>query len=347
MDAVRAALDVAGTVILPFLVVLSVVVLVHEWGHYAAARLFRLRVTRFSLGFGPRLCGRTNRHGTEWIVSAIPLGGYVKVNFDQRRSVRAAVITAGPLTNILLAAALLFVHDLTMGIHDAKPVVAGVHRHSPAAQAGFQEGDRILTMNGRTVDGFTEIHRYVALHLDTPVRFEVEREGKRQDLILHPWVVDLKLSNTRVEQVGVTGLISGTRISHRVDALSAARNAIRRTAHLVGDTLHGIRQLATGQRNYTSLVGVVGIADMTGTVVRSSGFMALLVFAALISVNLAVVNALPLPVLDGGQLLMVGAEAALRRPLPGSVTGYANAVGLGVLTAVLILTTWNDVRFLV
>lgn len=347
MDALRSAVEILGTVVLPFLVVLSLVVLAHELGHYAAARAFRLPVSRFSLGFGPRLCGVRDRSGTEWIISAVPLGGYVKVAFDRRRTARAAVIAAGPLSNLVLAAALLFAHDVTVGIRDATPVVAGVHRNSPAAQAGFREGDRILSMNGRSVLGFTEIHRYVALHLAEPVRFEIERGGGRLVLVLHPWVVDLTLASGRTERLGVTGLIAGARAVHQLDALTAAGNALRGTANLVADTLHGLKQLATGDRTYKSLAGVVGIADITGTVVRSSGLVALLAFAALISVNLAVVNALPLPILDGGQLLLVGAEAALRRPLPGQVTGYANAVGLGVLTAVLLLTTWNDVRFLV
>lgn len=347
MESARSVVELVVGVVLPFMAMLSVVVLVHELGHYLAARAHGLPVGKFSLGFGPRIAGWRDRRGTEWVLSAVPLGGYVKVDFDARLWARANVIAAGPLANLVLAAALLFVHHIAAGSKDAAPVVAGVHRNSPAAQAGFQQGDRILTMDGRAVSGFTEVHRYVALHLDEPVSFVIERGGERRSLVVTPWVVDFKLSNGRVERLGVTGLVAGPTQIQRLGPLGAADKAVRSTMHLVVDTLHGLRQLVTGARSYKSLVGVVGIADLTGSVIQASGLMALLAFAALISVNIAVVNALPLPILDGGQLLVVGIEAVLRRPLPGSVYGYANAVGLGVLTAVLLLTTWNDVRFLV
>lgn len=342
--------DIADTLVgavLPFVLIFSLIILVHELGHYGAARLYRLPVTRFSLGFGPRLAGWHDRRGTEWVLAAVPLGGFVKVGFDQRRGARAVVIAAGPLANLALAAALLFLQQATVGLYDARPVVAAVIPNSPAAAAGILPGDRVMSMNGRRVSSFGEIQRYVGLHLDRPVAFTLERNGAYRTVQVAPIVATLAMPHGRSEPLGLTGLVGGPPERLRVGIGTAAAAALHGTAYLVGDTLAGLRQLITGERSYNSMMGVVGIADMTAAVVETSGVLSLLAFAALLSVNIAVVNALPLPALDGGQLLLALLEGALRRPLPGSVYGYANAVGIGVLTALLLLTTWNDVRFLV
>ncbi len=347
MDTARAIFDAITGVVLPFVAVFSGIILVHELGHCLVARACGLTVTRFSLGFGPRLFGWRDRRGTEWVVAAVPLGGFVKVVFDRRLAARAVVIAAGPLANLALAAVLLFLQNAAFGLHDAPPVVRQVFADSPAAQAGFRPGDRILAMNGRTVDGFNQVHRYVALNLDAPVSFEIERDGARRSLVLRPIVGVLELDSGRRDRVGLTGLMGGPVEWIPRDLPTAAAVSVRDTYHLVADTLGGLYQVVTGTREVDSLAGVVGIADMTGTVVETSGLAALLGFVALLSVNIGVLNALPLPALDGGQLVLVGVEALRRRPLPPRVQGYANAVGLGMLATLLVLTTWNDIRFLV
>lgn len=341
-----ALLHGLGQVVLPFLAMLSAIVLIHELGHYAAARLFGLAVSRFSVGFGPALLRWHAAAGTEWRLSAIPLGGYVHVSFDERRLARAVVIAAGPLANVLLAAALLFANQLTSGVRDAPPVVAQVQADSPAAVAGLRPGDRIRTMNGRPVRGFGEILSYAALHLDAPLTLAVERGGVPLDVTLRPFIIEVSLPGGRIESVGITGLLPGPAELRHPPAREALAAAWQDVAHMLQDTLAGLTQVITGTRAYTSLVGIVGLADMTGSIVERSGFAALLGFAALISLNVAVVNALPLPILDGGQLLLVLIETALRRPLPGRLVGAANAAGLVLLSSVLLLTTWNDLAVL-
>lgn len=340
-----AASDLLTTGILPFIVLFSLIVLAHEAGHYLAARLYRLRVLHFGLGFGPRLFGWCDRNGTEWTVRAIPLGGFVRVSFDQRLAARAWVIVAGPLANIALAVLLLFVHAM-IGIRDAPPVVAAVYPHSPAAAVGLQRGDRLISLNDRQIIGFSQVHRYTALHFDVPATFRFLRDGDERSVVVQPLVASLTLGNGRVETVGLTGLVGGPPETIRPTVPAAAAGAVAATGDLVADTLHGLRQLLTGARSYHSMMGIVGITDTAGTVVQASGIAALLTFAALVSVNIGIVNALPLPVLDGGQLLMTAAEALIRRPLPAQVQRYGNLLGLGMLTGILLLTTWNDVRLL-
>lgn len=346
MDWLNITLGVLANVIAPFVAIFSVVILVHEGGHYLAARLNRLPVLQFSLGFGPRLISWHDRAGTEWVVAAIPLGGFVKVRFDDRLAARAWIIAAGPLANIVLASALLFAHALS-GIHDAPPVVASIYPNTPAAVAGFQPGDRVLTVNGRAVQTFGQVTSYTALHLDERTIFDIERDGVRHSIAVTPLVATVTFDNGRTETLGLSGLIGGAAEIIRPDLPTAVRMAVFGTADLLADTLHGLYQLATGARSYDSLMGVVGIADTSAMVAQTAGLLALLTFAALISVNIAVVNALPLPVLDGGQLLMVAMEAMLKRPLPPGVHRAGNLVGLSALLALMLFTTWNDVRFLV
>ncbi len=345
MGPMGDALELLTGAILPFIILLSIIILTHEAGHYLAARLYRLPVSRFSLGFGPRLFGWHDRHGTEWTVAAIPLGGFVRVSFDRRLAARAWVIAAGPLANIALAAGLLFVHAL-IGIRDAPPVVAAVYPNSPAAAAGLQPGDHLISLNGRGITGFSDVHRYTALHYDVPVTLRYLRQGAERSATIRPLIATLTLGNGRVETVGLTGLVGGPVETLRPHLAAAALGAVTGTGALMADTVYGLHQLATGARSYTSMMGVVGITDTAGIVVEASGIAALLTFAALVSVNVGIVNALPLPVLDGGQLLMTGVEALLRRPLPSQVQRYGNLLGLGLLTVLLLLTTWNDLRLL-
>lgn len=341
-----AVFDCLGWVVLPFVAMISALVLIHELGHYAGARLVGLPVSRVSVGFGPALLLRCSPTGTEWRLSLLPLGGYVHVAFDQRRWARAVVIAGGPLANLVLAAALLLAHQMAVGVREAPPVVAGVQPGSPAEQAGIRAGDHVLEINSRPLRGLYPVLTYAALHLDAPIILAVERDGRRRTLTLAPVVRDITLPGGRTERVGLTGLLPGPETVRRPALAEAAAGSLTEAGQMLRDTLLGLSQVISGARPSTSLVGVIGLADMTGDIVERSGFVALLGFAALVSLNLAVVNALPLPVLDGGQLLLLGLEGLLHRPLPGRLVGMANAVGLVLLSGVLLLTTWNDVAVL-
>lgn len=346
-------------VLLPFVLVLSLVVFVHEYGHYLAARLGGVAVQRFSLGFGPRLWSWRDRSGTEWALSAIPLGGYVRIEgrpadgvagtaFDDKPAwFRLVVIAAGPAANLVLAMALMFGYFAAVGVPATAPQVTHVYANSPAEAAGVAVGDRILAVDGRRVASFAEIDRYVALRLDAPVALTMERGGERLALEARPIVVNLPLAGGRSDRVGLVGMAGEEAATRRFDLPAVAAQAVRATVNTVGDTLHSLGQLLLGERSYKSLVGVVGMADLAGSIVAQSGFLALVAFTAMISVNIGVVNLLPVPVLDGGQMVLVGVEMVARRPLPAAVRDYAGAVGVGVLTAIIALTTWNDVAVLV
>lgn len=366
-----------GTYIVSFLVVLTVLVFVHELGHYLVARRNGVRVDVFSIGFGPELFGWNDRAGTRWKVSAIPLGGYVKMYGDadpastpdasvgemttEQRAVsfhhkrlgqRAAIVFAGPLANFLFAiVAFAGVYSI-VGQPFTPPEITSIAPDSAAERAGLRAGDRIIRINGVDIERFEQIQRIVQLSLENPLNLVVRRDGGEVALTAVPTVVeepDRRGNIMRVPRLGVKG-VKVEFVRH--NPWDAVWRGIAETWVQTAGTVQALGQMITGRRQTDDLGGPLRIMEMSGEVAQG-GPAAFIVFMAVLSVNLGLINLFPVPMLDGGHLLFYAIEALRGRPLGPRAQEYGFRIGLVLVFSLMIFATWNDlvhwglVRYLV
>lgn len=351
-----------GSYLIPFLVVLTVLVFIHEWGHFWVARRCGVRVQVFSIGFGPELFGRTDRHGTRWKFSLIPLGGYVKMfgdanaasmpdsNIDQlpddERAVsffhkplwkRAAIVAAGPMANFLFAAIALAVLFATYQ-HPFPPAIIGtVQEGSPAEEAGIVPGDRVLEINGQSISRFTDLVGVVRSSDGADLAIDLRRGGDVVEVLVTP----LMIEDEREGGIVLTPLIG---VSPDIGPYGVTRSigmGITETFALIGLTVDAIGEIITGDRGTEELGGPIRIAQMSGDVAQF-GILALIWFTAILSINLGLINLLPIPVLDGGHLLFYAIEAVRGRPMGERAQEMGFRLGVAFVLGLMIFATWND-----
>ncbi|MBO1074281.1 RIP metalloprotease RseP [Roseomonas marmotae] len=344
--------------VISFIVVLGVLVFVHEMGHYLAARWRGVHVEVFSIGFGKVIRSWTDRVGTEWRLSWLPLGGFVKLHgqegldatpeqkarwlhgrtfHDKPVRDRAIVVAAGPIANFLLAALLFAGLYMTMGQPLPSATVGAVVEGSAAAQAGLQPGDRILALDGQEVARFEDVQRHIQARPGQPVELRINRAGDEQRLTATPTARE---SDGRA--VGILGVTGGAPEFRRLDPFSALAAGVVQTWDIGAQTIAGIWEMITGSRGTEDLGGPLRIAQLSGQVAQL-GIPSLITFIAVLSVNLGLINLFPIPVLDGGHLLFYAAEAVRGRPLPARAMEYGFRAGIAVLVALFVFTTWNDI----
>lgn len=362
--------------ILPFLLVIGVLIFVHELGHYLAARSVGVHVDVFSIGFGRALIGWTDRRGTYWKVGWIPLGGYVKLHGHEspadraqvaaeaaargepppvwqagrtfaEKSVgaRAWVVAAGPLANFLLAALLLGGLYMTAGRPDTAAVVTAVQPGSAAERAGLAPGDRIVAIDGRAVHRFEDVQATVRLRPGQTLLLTVERAGTRLALPATPDLREVSDRFGTVQRIGLLGVAGGVPEYRRLDPLTALLAGAAETVRLTEQTLLALWQMIAGTRGTDEIGGPLRIAQLSGQV-AAGGIVPLIGLMALLSVNLALINLFPIPILDGGHLVMYAYEAVRGRPMSPRAQEYAFRGGLAILLAIVILATWNDLTHL-
>lgn len=360
-----------------FLVVLTVLVFVHEFGHYWVARRNGVRVEVFSIGFGPEIFGRTDRHGTRWKFSAIPLGGYVKmfgdanaasapgtgldrmspeeraVSFHHKRvGQRMAVVAAGPAANFLFAVLALAFMFAVYGQPFTPPVVQEVQEGGAAAEAGMRAGDRILSIDGRDTPRFEDVLGVIVMNPGRTVTMQVERvddanpDAKRQvSLTVTPRAVQLEDRFGNIHTIGRLGVLRGSDEYRRQTPLTAVWEAGKETLSLTRSTLDGVWQMLVGARSTDELGGPIRIAQMTGQVAQTS-FVSMIWFVAVLSINLGLINLFPIPMLDGGHLLYYAVEAVRGRPLGERAQEYGLRLGLALVLTLVVFVTWNDLQSL-
>ncbi|MFZ5792004.1 MAG: RIP metalloprotease RseP [Pseudomonadota bacterium] len=350
-----------------FVAVLTVVVFVHELGHYLVARWAGVRVEVFSIGFGPELFGFNDSRGTRWKVSALPLGGYVKM-FGDREEVeaeadysramtaaerevsffhkpvvkRAAIVAAGPAANYVFAALVFTALFATYGQQISANVVGEVAPGSAAEAAGIRPGDRIVELNGQAITRFEQIVTIVGLGLDEPLTVVVERDGQRLTLKAQPQVVETTDNFGNVHRVGRLGIRSdGSAQTVQYGPVGAAGAAISETFNVSANILRAVGQMIAGTRSSDELGGVLRIAKMSGDV-ATLGFPAWVTFTAVLSINLGLINLFPVPMLDGGHLAFYAAEAARGRRLSRRAEEWGLRIGLAMVLTLFVFATWND-----
>lgn len=348
--------------LIPFLLVLSVVVFVHEFGHYYIARRNGVRIEVFSIGFGPELFGHNDRHGTRWKVSAIPLGGYVKMLGDAdaasatvdvskagspesfpSKSVwqRMAIVFAGPGANFVFAILVLAILFATTGRPFTPAEVGNVQPDSPAAAAGLLPGDRITAVEGDEVQSFEELQSIVRDQAGVPLRFSLTRDGEQVELVVTPAMNEIVDRFGNTHRVGLIGVSRAGVEYRRSNPFTALFEATAETGRMVTGTLYALGEMVVGSRGTQELGGPLRIAQMSGEIAQD-GLVPALWFTAVLSINLGLINLFPIPMLDGGHLVMYSIEALRGRPLTERSQEIAFRFGLAMVLSLMVFATWND-----
>ncbi|MGH6902510.1 MAG: RIP metalloprotease RseP [Geminicoccaceae bacterium] len=351
-----------GTYIVPFLIILSVVVFVHEFGHYVIARLNGVRVQVFSIGFGPELFGITDRAGTRWKVSAVPLGGYVKMLGDadatsstidlsalpdpdsfpaKRVAQRMAIVVAGPFANFVFAMIALALLFATVGRPFTPAEVGEVQPDSPAEAAGLMPGDRILAVDGATIASFEELQSIVRGHPEQTLTFTIGRADATLDLPLTPELTEIEDRFGQIHRIGLIGVSRSGVEFRRSNPVFAVVEGVSETFRLIGATLYALGEMIIGSRTTEELGGPLRIAQMSGEIAKD-GVVPMIWFTAVLSINLGLINLFPIPMLDGGHLAMYGIEAVRGRPLTERSQEVAFRFGLLLVIMLMMVATWND-----
>ncbi len=357
--------------LIPFLFVLTVVVFVHEMGHYLVGRWCGIGVTAFSIGFGPEIAGFNDRRGTRWKLSAVPLGGYVKFVGDMAvtsspESVdtealseaekkvafhtqpvwkRALTVFAGPAFNFLLTIAVFAVMFSIYGRVISEPMVAEVRANSPAERAGFQPGDRFVTVDGNVVETFADVQRYVSGRAGDELVFVMRRGEGEVTLVATPEVSEQTDALGNIVRVGVIGVVNNEELGQprhiEYSPVQALGESVQETGSIIVRTGQFLKRFVVGREDRCQLGGPVKIADMAKRAAKL-GFEWLIQLVALLSVGIGILNLLPIPPLDGGHLVFYGVEAATGRPVSERIMEGVYRVGLVLVLAFMGFVLFND-----
>ena len=352
-------------VLVAFVCALGPLVFFHELGHYLVARLFKVPAEVFSIGFGKELLGWTDKQGTRWKLSALPLGGYVKFVGDmgpasnpgeeeaipeelrdrafQFKPVwqRFLIILAGPVANFILAVVIIASFIAIYGATSTPNVVTGTVPHSAARAAGLQVGDRVVSIAGRSTPTFEEISQLAALYPEQDVSLGIERNNQLFHLNVHIGTQVVKDRFGQSYRIGLLGIPVPPKRFEKVPAAQILPLAVERVAFLTQSMMEGLWQIVSGKRSFKEIGGPVKIAQIAGqqATLGIEDFIALL---ALLSINLGFINLLPVPMLDGGHLFFYAIEAVRRRPVSAQALDWAFRGGLALILALLVFATFND-----
>lgn len=352
--------------VVPFLIILTILVFVHELGHYLIARRNGVRVEVFSIGFGPEIFGWDDRAGTRWKFSLIPLGGYVKMfgdadaastpggDLDRLTSAerevafpcksvgkRMAIVVGGPAANFLFAIVLLAGLFTFVGQPYTPADIGVVSEGSAAELAGLQPGDVIVRMDGAAIARFEDVQRIVRDRPGQPIDMTVERGGVAVALTVTPTPTEITDRFGKSHRIGLLGIGRSGMAFVRRDPLTAVWQASVETVSLSAATLQAVGQMIAGTRSTEELGGPLRIAQMSGEQAQQ-GLVAIIWFMAVLSINLGLINLFPVPMLDGGHLVFYLIEAARGRPLGQRVQEFGFRLGMGMVLALMVFVTWKD-----
>jgi regulator of sigma E protease len=374
VNAIGDLLAWFGWYVVPFIIILSLIVSVHELGHYLIGRWCGVKIDAFSLGFGPELFARVDARGTRWRVGALPLGGYVKFYGDANaasagdgakgdpsvdRSLtlagqplrnRAAIVLAGPVANFILAFLIFTGMSLAFGRIEHTARIGRVEAGSPAAVAGFQAGDVIKSINGNPIDSFEALQESTLMSTGLPMNFVVERQGQNVDLTATPRVTVVDQGVFGKRRMGHLGLASSSdRNDAKVERCGLMTCAVWGGAQewfIVKATGAYVVGIFAGRESTDQMSGLIGAAQMAGEMAKIS-LWELFSLAAWFSVSVGLMNLLPIPLLDGGHLAFYAFEAVLGRPLSERAQEIGLRIGIALVALLVVFTTSHDLFRLV
>jgi regulator of sigma E protease len=352
--------------LLPFLVILTVLVFVHEMGHYVVARRNGVKVEVFSIGFGKELLGWTDQTGTRWKICAIPLGGYVKmfgdsdpasahksksiefnsdelmISFHHKRlGQRAAIVLAGPLANFLFAIILLAGLYSIVGQRYAPPIIDSIEVGSAAESSGLAVGDEIIQVNDEKIEKFNQLQRIVRPNAGKSLNFLVKRENEVLNISVMPKATKSKDISGAPVTYGLLGVGSTQSTFTRHNPIKSIGLATKETWSIISQTITHVGEMIQGHRTTAELGGPLRIAKLSGTVAEA-GLVSSIWFMAILSINLGLINLFPVPILDGGHLFFYFIEFIRGRPLGPKAQEMASVTGLVLIVALMVFATWND-----
>lgn len=350
-----------------FIVLISILVFIHEFGHYWVARRCGVKIERFSIGFGPELFGWNDSHGTRWRFALFPLGGYVKMygdadpasspdkeaithmNDEQKKiaffyqpvAKRAAIVFAGPLFNYLFAWVVLAIVFMALGQPFTKPVVYALMDKMPAAAAGIQPGDTITAIDGNPIARFEELQQYVRVRPGQTVKVGVRHGDTLRDITVKLARDNMQDRFGQDHPIGLLGIQAKGLDYVKLNPFAAIGAAVTETIDFSKTTLTAMGQIIMGERSTNELGGPLRIAQMSGEM-ADEGFVPWLMLMVLISVNLGLINLFPVPVLDGGHLAFYAFEALRGKPLSIAVQEMGYRIGMGLVLCLMVFAFWND-----
>ncbi|MBP3687955.1 MAG: RIP metalloprotease RseP [Alphaproteobacteria bacterium] len=363
--------------VVPFLILLGILVFVHEFGHFIVARKLGVAVSAFSIGFGKELWSKTDKKGTVWKLSAIPLGGYCQFLGDADESSstsevdlskyskeeqkhlfatqspikKLAIAIAGPLFNYLFAFFVFFGLFFAFGSYSLPPIVSDVIKDSPAEKAGIMIDDKILEINGIKINDWSDIHKEVSVSVDT-ASLKIERGNEIIELVIPLETMDYAFDETekpvKRKMIGIKGEAKRFQIvKDNFNFTKSFVDAAKEVYSVTDMTLRGVGQMLTGERSSEDVGGIIRIAEMSGDISKSRSFWDFLSFMALLSINLGLINLFPIPLLDGGHVVIYLLEIVSGRQLNTKVKDYLFKIGLGFILFLMVFATWNDITHLI
>ena len=352
-----------------FIIVLFVLILVHELGHYLAARFCGIRVEVFSVGFGREILGFTDKSGTRWRLSLIPFGGYVKMFGEmqpgfahegdipvaqekyafhtQSLPKRMLVVAAGPFANFLYAIILFAIIFYTVGEQRSVPFseggIGGVQENSQAMTAGLQTGDIIFNVNGRPIDSFNDLIEVVSTSNGAELAIKYYRGGRENLAYLQPEKILTAGEDGKTHTQYRIGVHNSRPLFTPLPPLQALMAGVKATWNDSILTLSSIGEIIGGNRSVDELGGPVKIVQLSNDFAQM-GLFSFVFFTIILSINLGLLNLLPIPVLDGGHLLFYMIEAIIRRPLSPKAQDISMRIGLSTLIVFMVFITFNDIQ---
>ncbi len=322
------------------IIVFSMLVFIHELGHFTVAKMVGIKVHEFAIGMGPRLV-HTKKGETEYSIRALPLGGYVKMEGEDEKSddersfnkkpalARIAVIFAGPFMNFVLAVALFIIIFYSIGTPST--TVMEVMDESPAQTAGIEAGDKIYSINGTIVKSWNNITDVIGSSKEESLEITIVRNEEKIEKIVTP---ELDQDTNRM-LIGISPAMK--------KSLSAAiENSFSAIGSITRDILGFLKGLVTRSANTGEVMGPVGIINLVGEVSRS-GLLDVLNLTAVLSVNLGLMNLLPIPALDGSRILFLLAEVLRGKPVDQDKEGMIHFIGFGILMTLMLFITYKDI----
>ena len=350
-----------------YILMVAILVVVHEGGHYLAGRWFGVKVDAFAFGFGRELFGWNDKRGTRWRVNAVPLGGYVKFTGDMNAASqpdpdvaalpaaeraglflfkplwqRAIIVAAGPLINFAFAIVILAGVYMVLGHPSTPAVVSAVMADGPAAKAGILPGDRITAIDGSSITRFEDIASSAMISTGAPMTVAFERGGAIRTVTLTPKIVETVDRFGGVARHGRLGVArSGAQVVESVGPIEALGYGVADTWGITVSIARTLRQIVMGERSLDELGGPIKTGQVTGQQ-ASLGVLSFIVFMAFFSINLGFINLIPIPMLDGGHLLLYAVEAVRRQPIGAKVQEWAFMSGFAAIMTLMVVLTWND-----
>jgi regulator of sigma E protease len=357
--------------IVPFLFVLTIVVFFHELGHFYAARRCGVRVEVFSVGFGRAIASWYDKHGTQWKIGWLPLGGYVKFFGDENEASasnpeamekldedvrgdtlfykplwqRAIVVAAGPVANFILAIIIFASLYSILGQRVTDPVVGLVVEESAAERGGLQIGDLILAIDGSDISTFSQVRRTVTVNANVMLEFAIDRGGEILKLDITPERVletDRFGNEYNLGRLGIAVNATEESIRHvRYNPITAIWMGVEESYFIVEQTFIVLGRIIMGRESAESLGGPIRIAQLSGQT-ATLGLVALINLTAVLSVSIGLINLFPIPMLDGGHLVFYAYEGLFGKPMSAKAQDIGMRIGLSMVLMLFVFVTWND-----